>query len=228
MKNVQDICNELKGLDGSVGAFVWNDGACLGSSLPKAYDTARLTQTATDLSRLTQLAQKANYNRCACVFHWQRATLFSWALNESGGLAVLALPTAPRGMLELSASIAVEDLLLLLTQAVPLASAAQVAAVAPEPSAVGVASPVAPAIQANVANAAEDHPKLRDLEELVVGELGPTGRVLFLRARQKAYRAGQPESAWLPRLRAAVLADLGDPSAWASVATSVIWIPSAS
>ena len=219
MKTIQDICNELKGLEGSVGAFVWNNGGCLGSSLPKAYDAARLTQTAAELSRLTQLAQKASYNHCACVFHWQRATLFSWALQESGGLAILALPTAPRGVLELSASMAVEDLLPLLAQASQIAAAAVAGALAPGPST---------ATAANTATAAAEPPKLRELEDLVVWELGPTGRVLFSRARQKAYQAGLPESSWLHNLRAAVLADLGDPSAWASIATSVMWIPSPS
>jgi len=221
MKSVQDICDELKGLDGSVGAFVWNNGSCLGSSLPKAYDAARLTQTGAELSRLTQLAQKASYNRCACVFHWQRATLFSWALNDTSGLAVLALPTAPRGVLELSASIAVEDLLPLLGQAVQ----------SPEPAVIAV--PAAPestpqASSTSAVSVGDDHPKLRELEDLVVWELGPTGRVVFSRARQKTYRAGLPESSWLPKLRAAVLADLGDPSAWASIAASVIWLPAAS
>lgn len=227
MKTIQDICDELKGLDGSVGAFVWNNGACLGSSLPKAYDAARLTQTGTELSRLSQLAQKASYNRCACVFHWQRATLFSWALGETGGLAVLALPTAPRGVLELSVSIATEDLLPLLARSTQSLTPALVAAVVvPEPSVpAGVAS--APSISIpSAGSAAEDSPKLRELEELVVWELGPTGRVLFLRARQKAYRPGLPDSSWLPKLRAAVLADVGDPSAWASVAASVMWLPS--
>ena len=228
MKSIQDICDDLKGLDGSVGAFVWNDGNCLGSSLPKAYDAARLTQTGSELSRLSQLAQKASYNQCTCVFHWQRATLFTWALNDNGVLALLALPTAPRGVLELSVSIAVEELLPLLRRAT--GSAKPPPALAPEPRASTVITP-GPANVTSATSATsttEESAKLRELEELVIWELGPTGRVLFLRARQKAYRVGLSESAWLPALRTAVLADLGDPSAWASVAASVMWLPTAS
>ena len=231
MKSIQDICDDLKGLDGSVGAFVWNDGNCLGSSLPKAYDAARLTQTGSELSRLSQLAQKASYNQCACVFHWQRATLFTWALNDNGVLALLALPTAPRGVLELSVSIAIEELSPLLHRAPGSAEPPPAALPEQRASTVITSSPATVTSAANAANATsttEESAKLRELEELVIWELGPTGRVLFLRARQKAYRAGLSESAWLPALRTAVLADLGDPSAWASVAASVMWLPTAS
>ena len=237
MKSIQDICDDLKGLDGSVGAFVWNDGNCLGSSLPKAYDAARLMQTGSELSRLSQLAQKASYNHCACVFHWQRATLFTWALNDNGVLALLALPAAPRGVLELNVSIAIEELLPMLRRAPasakpPPALAPEQrtsAVVAPGPATVASATSTANAAStANATTAAEESSKLREIEELVIWELGPTGRVLFLRARQKAYRAGLSESTWLPALRTAVLADLGDPSAWASVAASVMWLPTAS
>jgi len=234
MKSIQDICDDLKGLDGSVGAFVWNDGNCLGSSLPKAYDAARLTQTGSELSRLSQLAQKASYEQCACVFHWQRATLFTWALNDNGVLALLALPTAPRGVLELNVSIAVEELLPLLGKATASAKPPPALIAEQRASAVITSAPANVTSAANATSAAsatsttEETAKLRELEELVIWELGPTGRVLFLRARQKAYRAGLSESTWLPALRTAVLADLGDPSAWASVAASVMWLPNAS
>lgn len=110
MNSIQGVCDEMKGLEGTVGAFVWQGGRCLGSSLPKAYDATRLNQMGSGLSRLGQLTEKAGYDRSACVFHWPRATLFSWVLPNAGVLAIVALPKVARGELELSAAIAMEEL----------------------------------------------------------------------------------------------------------------------
>jgi hypothetical protein len=133
----------------------------------------------------------------------------------------MATPTAARGVLELSATIAAEDLASILGRPSARAEAAAVApAVGPPPAPVR-----APAVAADTL---EHNLKLLQLESLLVAEVGPTGRALFQRAKRQACQNGAPESTWLPKLRTLVLGELKDPGAWATVAASVVWIPSES
>lgn len=281
MKTIEGVCSDLNGVEGAMGAFVWHRGACLASSLPKTYDTSRLTQLGSGLARLGQLSHKAGYERSSSAFHWQRASLFTWPLGEAGLLAVLALPSAARGMLELSAAMAVEDLLPLLDYSADLGSnqlpaSVQLAASSPvhvatqqaEWSARGATPPsatlpVAPVQSASVITptaftpprpgdklrgdnprsesqkiaepapaaeppleTSEQIARLEEIESLIVEELGPTGRALFQRAKRRAVRPGVPEATWLADLRTLVLSELTDRGVWATVATSVLWLPS--
>jgi hypothetical protein len=215
MKTVEGICKELKALDGVVGAFVLNQADCLATSLPPQYDTARLVQVGGVLSRINQMSQKAGFDRCATAFHWQRASLLSWPLGEEALLAVLAAPNAVREAVELSASMAVEELSTLVfgkavRQSMPTQTGPSM--VVPAPSAVS-----SPQQDAGLAQ------RLEHLEQLLVEELGTSGKALLERAMRKAPRGNAPSGTWLLELRRAVLTEILDPAARVTVAMSVEW-----
>ncbi|MFC1642086.1 hypothetical protein ACFL5O_05275 [Myxococcota bacterium] len=220
-KTVETVCADLKGLAGTVGAFVWHRGTCIASSLPKSYDTARLSQIGGELLRTVQLADKAGYRDSRTAFHWKRASLFSWPIGDAGVLGVLVLPTAIRGMLELSAALAAEDLAPLLQQPPEPPRGLAVSRTQEVQQQLSSAPPV-------VADTTASNAQLEQLEELLIEEIGPTGRALLRRAKRQVAHSGIPESSWLRELRTAVLAGLTDPGAWATVATSPLWAPSPS
>ncbi|HET9960218.1 MAG TPA: hypothetical protein VFQ61_37265 [Polyangiaceae bacterium] len=239
MSNIQSVCDEMKGLEGTVGAFVWQGGRCLASSLPKAYDSARLNQIGSGLSRLGQLSDKAGYDRSACVFHWPRATLFSWPLPNAGVLAIVASPKVARGELELSVAIAMEELGVLLGQdvsagsqdasTVPSMISAPVIVEKPSASFAPTAA-AAPVISASVEPPIDDRAsayRLEQIESLLTSEVGPNGRAMLQRLRRQAAQAGIAEAAWLPRLRTLLLSELKDPCARAVVAASILFVPGA-
>jgi hypothetical protein len=215
MKTVEGICKELKALDGVVGAFVLNQADCLATSLPPQYDTARLVQVGGVLARINQMSQKAGFDRCATAFHWQRASLLTWPLGEEALLAVLAAPNALREAVELSASMAVEELSTVVfgkapRQSIPSQTTASM--VAPAPAAASTSLQESGLAQ-----------RLERLEQLLAEELGASGKPLLERALRKAPRGSLPLGAWLLELRRAVLADIPDPTARVTVAMSVEW-----
>jgi hypothetical protein len=67
--------------------------------------------------------------------------------------------------------------------------------------------------------------KLEQIEQLMVEEMGPNGRICLRRHAERIIQPGVPNIRWLPILREAVLADINDPGAWATIATSVLWVP---
>jgi hypothetical protein len=213
MKTVEGICRELKALDGVVGAFVLNQSECLATSLPPQYDTARLIQVGSVLSRINQMSQKAGFERSATAFHWQRASLLSWPLGEEAMLAVLAAPNAVRDAVELSASMALEELTnIVLGKGGPrFPSIPSAANAAPVPSA---------AADASMAQ------RLEHIEQLLVEELGSGGKALLERSLRKVPRGTAPLAVWLLDLRRSLLADIPDAGARVTIAMCADWAES--
>ncbi|MGC4067550.1 MAG: hypothetical protein QM784_23475 [Polyangiaceae bacterium] len=215
MKTVEGIRKELKALDGVVGAFVLNQADCLATSLPPQYDTARLVQVGGVLSRINQMSQKAGFDRCATAFHWQRASLLTWPLGEEALLAVLAAPNAVREAVELSASMAVEELSTVVFGKTVRQSI-------PTQTGTSMVVPSLPTASAQQQDSGLTQ-RLERLEQLLVEELGASGKPLLERAMRKAPRGGAPLGTWLLELRRAVLSEILDPAARVTVAMSVEW-----
>lgn len=211
MKTVESVCKELRALDGVVGAFVLQKLQCVASSLPPQYDANRLSQVGATLSRISQMAQKSGYDRCASAFHWQRASLLSWPIAEDGVLGLLAMPTAVRETINLSATVAVEELANLLaagTQTQPNGTAAPSNSVE---------------AQAHEPNSDRINALLREIEQLLVEELGLSGKSLLERCRAKTPRGNASATAWLFALRNTIVADIAEPGARVTLATSHLW-----
>lgn len=215
MKTVEGVCKELKTLDGVVGAFVLRQSQCIGSSLPPQYDPGRLAQVADALARVSQISEKAGYAHCATAFHWQRASLLTWPLGDDATLSLLATPNAVREAVNMSASIAIEDL-------------SNIFSNRSSDDSNDIAKNAAPAHNASappdpVQDSAELNERLREIERLLVEELGPGGRSLLERCRNKTLRGKLSASEWLLRLRSAVLADVAEPGARATISMSYFW-----
>ncbi len=211
MKTVESVCRELKSLEGVVGAFVLHQNQCIGSSLPPQYDPNRLAQVGATLARVSQISQKAGYEQSAAAFHWQRASLLTWPIGNDGMLGLLAVPTAVRESVNLSAAIALEDLSSITKDK---ASAGRISI----PAKVEHAPP-----QVLEQDNAKLNARLRDIEQLLVEELGPSGKSLLERSRTKTPRGTASGSAWLLALRNVVLTDIADPGARVTIATSHHW-----
>ncbi len=200
MTGAEAVCTEIKNVDGILGAFVWHRSQCVASSLPKTYDTARLGQAGSGLWRTMLLARTAGYGGSPAAFHWQRVSLYGWAIGDEGLLGVVAHPKVPRSVLDLTATTSAAALLQVLHPT---------AADGPAPE----SAPGAPAAPVRLAN----------LERALMGELGPPGRELLDRSVRRAWQPGVPESIWLPRLRAVVLAEVDDVAARDRLAESPWW-----
>jgi hypothetical protein len=210
MKTIDGVCKELKTLDGVVGAFVLKRSECLGSSLPPQYDSSRLVQVAGTIARVGQISHRAGYDGISTAFHWQRASLMTWPLEDDALLGLIATPTAVREAIELSASIALEDLSSIVSgkpRTIPCG-----------PPASAKQKPPAP----DEAKAELDS-RLQDIERLLIEELGPAGKHLLERCRNRTPRGGEPASEWLLSLRSAILGDVTDPGARVTIGTSVYW-----
>jgi hypothetical protein len=211
MKTIEGICKELKALDGVVGAFVLRQSQCVGSSLPLQYDPGRLAQVGATLARVSQMSQKAGYDGCSTAFHWQRASLLTWPLGEDGLLGLLAAPNAVREAVELSATVALEDLTDILASK-PAAS--------PRDERAANVAPAAPVPEPDAAKFSE---RLGEIERLLVQELGPGGKALLERCRTRTPRGSLSATDWLMSLRNTLLSDVGDPGARVTIATSYLW-----
>jgi hypothetical protein len=211
MKTVESVCRELKSLEGVVGAFVLQQNQCIGSSLPPQYDPNRLAQVGATLARVSQISQKAGYEQSAAAFHWQRASLLTWPIGNDGLLGLLAVPTAVRESVNLSAAIAIEDL----------------SSIAKDKAGSGRLSVPAKAGHSQSPVLEQDNAllnaRLGDIEQLLVEELGPSGKSLLDRSRTKTPRGTASATAWLLALRNTVLADIADPGARVTIATSLHW-----
>ena len=241
MTSLTEVCEELKGLDGCLGAAVWLNEECLAASLPSDYDAKRVRALGTGLSRLEHLSNRGGYTRAASVFHWDALSLYSWPVGESATLMMLASPSAERVVLEFSAALAIDDLAPLV-HGVPAKSVAAPAPARPMPPPPPKRAPV-PAIATATAQvqrpaANETLPesptpgdlglieqRLQLLEELIVSELGPAGQALVQRVKRRVGAPQVPTNAWFERLRSAVLAELNDPLTRAVVAASALWLP---
>lgn len=208
MKTVEGICKELRGLEGVVGAFVLNQTECLATSLPPQYDTNRLSQLGTVLSRVGQMSTKAGFERSATAFHWQRASLLAWPCGDDRVLGILAAPSAVRETVELSASLALEELSTLFGPHAPLLD---------EPKLEG------PNPLQSAEASADLTDRLARLEQLLVEELGASGKALFERCQRKVPRGALSLADWLLMLRRAVLSEIPDPGARVTVATCADW-----
>lgn len=209
MKTVEGICKELRGLDGVVGAFVLSQSECLATSLPPQYDATRLSQLGPILGRVNQMAAKAGFDRSATAFHWQRASLLAWPCGDERVLGILAAPSAVRETVELSASLALEELSTLFEPSTPA------------PNDVLVANRSV----SNSSAVSEDLTiRLAHIEQLLVEELGASGKALFERCQRKVPRATLSGSDWLFSLRRVVLSEIPDPSARVTVAMCSEWV----
>jgi len=208
MKTVDGICKELRALDGVVGAFVLEQSECLATSLPSQYDPARLTQLGTVLNRVGQMAQKAGFDRSATAFHWQRASLLAWPCGDDAILGILAAPTAVREAVELSASMALEELAPILESRSTVEAAVQ-----------GPLGGTAPAQE----DSRDLEQRFARIEQLLIEELGASGKALFERCQRRVPRGSLPRGEWLLTLRRTVLAEVPDPSARVTVAMSPDW-----
>lgn len=237
MTSLTEVCEELKGLDGCLGAAVWLDEECLAASLPSDYDAKRVRALGAGLSRLEHLSNRGGYTRAASVFHWDALSLYSWPVGESATLMMLASPSAERVVLEFSAALAIDDLAPLVHGA-PAKSVAAPAPARPMPPPPPKRAPAPPPVQ--VQRPAENETllenpspaelglieqRLQSLEELIVSELGPAGQALFQRVKRRVGAPQVPMNAWFARLRSAVLAELNDPLTRAVVAASALWLP---
>jgi hypothetical protein len=214
MKTVEKVCKELKALDGVIGAFVLRQSRCIGSSLPTQYDFGRLGQVADVLSRVSQMSQKAGYERSSMAFHWQRASLMSWPVGDDAVLGLFALPTAVRESVNMSAALAVEDLTSIVRSGFEDDS--------PKPlPLLKVSAPPGPGKAGPDSAALEE--RLHEIEQLLVEELGTAGKSLLERCRNKTPRGKASAQDWLLALRSVVLNDVPDPGARATIATSYYW-----
>lgn len=208
MKTVEGICKDLRGLDGVLGAFVLSQSECLATSLPPPYDANRLAQLGPILGRVNQMTTKAGFDKSATAFHWQRASLLAWPCGEERVLGILAAPSAVRETVKLSASLALEELSNLFSPAV---------------AALDDASGL-PRSLPNPAGPSEDLAlRLERIEQLLVEELGASGKALFERCQRKVPRASVPASNWLLNLRRTVLSEIADPSARVTIAMCSDW-----
>lgn len=211
MKTVESVCRELKSLDGVVGAFVLQQNQCIGSSLPPQYDPNRLAQVGATLARVSQISHKAGYEQSASAFHWQRASLLTWPIGNDGLLGLLAVPTAVRESVNLSAAMALEDLSSIIRDK---ASADHISI----PAKAEISqSPIVEQENARLVA------RLGHIEQLLVEELGPSGKALLERSRTKTPRGTASACAWLLALRNTVLTDIADPGARVTIATSLHW-----
>jgi hypothetical protein len=110
MKSPQQICSEMQGIDGSLGALVLRRSRCVASSLPGVFDSDRLNVVAQSLSRLRRLAGKTGYSTPATVLRFEKLSIYAWPANSHTTLAVFCLPEASTTMLDLLVPLALEDL----------------------------------------------------------------------------------------------------------------------
>ena len=239
MTSLTEVCEELKGLDGCLGAAVWLNEECLAASLPSDYDAKRVRALGTGLSRLEHLSNRGGYTRAASVFHWDALSLYSWPVGESATLIMLASPSAERVVLEFSAALAIYDLAPLVhgVPAKSVAAPAPARPMPPPPPKRAQATAQVP-VQVQRTAAHETLPesptpaeldlieqRLQLLEELIVSELGLAGQALVQRVKRRVGAPQVPTNAWFERLRSAVLAELNDPLTRAVVAASALWLP---
>jgi hypothetical protein len=220
MKTVEGVCKELKSLHGVVGAFVLQQDQCLGSSLPPQYDPKRLVQVGAILASINQISQKAGYQRSATAFHWQRASLLTWPLGDNAMLGLLATPNVVRETINMSASIALEDLGRVFESE---AGRTRLEPLTPPPPV--VPAPPGQVVITPIADEGQLGRRLQSIECLVIEELGPSGKPLFERCLNKTPRGNASASAWLLSFRNAILSDIVDPGARVTIATCHYWAP---
>lgn len=214
MKTVEKVCKELKGLEGVIGAFVLQKSRCIASSLPTQYDFNRLGQVGDTLTRVSQMSQKAGYEKSALMFHWQRASLMSWPVGDETVLGLFATPNAVRETINMSVALAVEDLERIIQ--------AGFEDDVPKPlPLVKVSAP--PQAQKTPQDQPALDERLRDLEQLFVEELGSAGKSLLERCRNKTPRGKASAHEWLITLRSVALGDITDPIARTMIASSHLW-----
>jgi serine/threonine protein kinase len=210
MKNIDGICQELQGLDGVLGAFVMQQAHCLGKSMPPDMGEDQLGQVMTTLERIGQISKKAGFDRSIAGYHWQKASLFTWPFCDDLLLGILSSPNALQEAIELSVSIAIEDLTCAITKKTSLK---------PPPS----SSSPPKSVSSNLTFDAALVDRLEAIERLLVEEMGPSGKALLERCRNRNPRGQISSYEWLLRLRNTVLSEITDPGARVTIGTSLHW-----
>lgn len=110
MKGAFVLCEELRSLDGVLGAFVLERSECIASSMPAEFDEPKICEMGRVLLRAQQIASTGGYDGATLVFHWQEGSLLTWPTRDGTTLGLLATPQAPREVLEQRASSVLEQL----------------------------------------------------------------------------------------------------------------------
>jgi hypothetical protein len=110
MKGAFVLCEELRALDGVLGAFVLENSECIASSMPEDFDETKICEMGRVLRRAQQIASTGGYDGASLVFHWQEGSLLTWPTRDGTILGLLANPKALRETLEQRASSVLEQL----------------------------------------------------------------------------------------------------------------------
>jgi hypothetical protein len=110
MKGAFVVCEELRSLDGVLGAFVLEHERCVASSCSPEFDATRFEKLGTTLARARQVIGSHGYDGASLVLHWERGSLMVWPARDGSMLGLLAAPDVGRETLEERASVALSEL----------------------------------------------------------------------------------------------------------------------
>jgi hypothetical protein len=110
MKGAFVLCEELRSLDGVLGAFILESNECVASSLPVEFNEMRLNEVGKVLCRAQQVVGSGGFDGAALAFHWEKGSLLTWPARDGTVLGLLATPDAVRETLERRAAVVLEQL----------------------------------------------------------------------------------------------------------------------
>jgi hypothetical protein len=100
MNGALELCEELRALDGVLGAFVLESNECVASSLSPEIDATQIDELTKVLARAQQVVRIGGYDGAALAFHWEEGSLLTWGHETSHLLGLFARPNAIREILE--------------------------------------------------------------------------------------------------------------------------------
>jgi hypothetical protein len=116
MKGALVLCEELRALDGVLGAFVLESNECVASSISPEIDATQIDELTKVLARAQQVVKIGGYDGAALAFHWEKGSLLTWVYETSHLLGLFATPNAIREILEDHAANVLKELAELATR----------------------------------------------------------------------------------------------------------------
>lgn len=214
MSRLEAICADLCEVQGALGVALYSNGRAIASRFPPVFAEERVNLACQGLSRVAKLAARAGYAEPELVLHFERGVLFSRRVEESISLALLCGPDAPRGIVELSLGVAVDDLQAAL-------SAEGVAVAGPSP-AVGVEA-TSPAPLAPAGLSEELERSCRELRAELTHEVGPIAPLIMRHALERWRATGPPTLERLDDLKQHLLDQVEDEPACRRLSASDAW-----
>ncbi|HHL40900.1 MAG TPA: hypothetical protein ENJ37_10375 [Deltaproteobacteria bacterium] len=202
MKNAEQIVNELKSIDGCLGAVLTRGSECMVSCLPSVVDRGRLGRVAATIHKLSLTAAKAGYPESDVCVRYANAALFIFPLGAGGYVALLCRPDVSGAAVKIFAGVAVDELRHLQSDAQGLD-----------------AGPTGD-LDAFCRNHAG---RLDALRKIFVSHVGPIGKRLFDKhLRQWAAEEGA-DWARIERFRSAIAAEIEDSDGRYELVSSKYW-----